>query len=85
MNKILLIDDDEKLGDLLGTYFERFDLTLLVANEPETGLEMLGREDPDLVILDVMLPGPGWLRGVPYHSQDQCGAYHHVDRPRGSN
>jgi DNA-binding response OmpR family regulator len=57
MNKILLIDDDEKLGDLLGTYFERFDLTLLVANEPETGLDMLGREDPDLVILDVMLPG----------------------------
>jgi len=57
MNKILLIDDDEKLGDLLSTYFERFDLMLLVANEPETGMEMLSREDPDLVILDVMLPG----------------------------
>ena len=57
MTKILLIDDDEKLGDLLGTYFERFDLTLLVANEPAKGLEVLGKEDPDLVILDVMLPG----------------------------
>ena len=57
MNKILLIDDDEKLGDLLSTYFERFDLALLVANEPEAGLEMLNKEAPDLVILDVMLPG----------------------------
>ena len=57
MTKILLIDDDEKLGELLGTYFKRFDLTLLVAHEPQTGLGMLDREDPDLVILDVMLPG----------------------------
>ena len=57
MTRILLIDDDEKLGDLLGTYFERFDLTLLVAHEPQAGLEMLDQEDPDLVILDVMLPG----------------------------
>lgn len=57
MTKILLIDDDEKLGELLGTFFERFDLNLLVANEPVAGLTMLDRENPDLVILDVMLPG----------------------------
>jgi DNA-binding response OmpR family regulator len=57
MTKILLIDDDEKLGNLLSTFFERFDLELLVANDPETGLDKLAKEDPDLVILDVMLPG----------------------------
>ncbi|HJP05794.1 MAG: DNA-binding response regulator [Chromatiales bacterium] len=57
MTKILLIDDDEKLGDLLGTFFGRFDLELQVAHDPETGLEMLAAGDPDLVILDVMLPG----------------------------
>ena len=56
MTRILLIDDDEKLGDLLGTYFELFYLTLLVAHEPQAGLEMLDQEDPDLVILDIMLP-----------------------------
>ena len=33
MTKILLIDDDEKLGGLLGTFFERFDLELLTAIE----------------------------------------------------
>jgi DNA-binding response OmpR family regulator len=56
MPKILLIDDDEKLGGLLGSYFERFDLDLISATLPSVGLEKLASEDPDLVILDVMLP-----------------------------
>ena len=57
MTNILLIDDDEKLGELLGSFFERFDLNLTVAHDPETGLQTLSGLDPDLVILDVMLPG----------------------------
>ena len=57
MTKILLIDDDEKLGELLEVFFQRFDLDLKVAHDPETGLGMLASADPDLVILDVMLPG----------------------------
>lgn len=56
MAKILLIDDDEKLGGLLGTYFDRFDLELIAATLPSVGLEKLTEEEPDLVILDVMLP-----------------------------
>jgi DNA-binding response OmpR family regulator len=57
MPKILLIDDDEKLSELLQSFFERFDLDLLAAHDPETGLKLLAAEQPDLVILDVMLPG----------------------------
>lgn len=57
MPKILLIDDDEKLGDLLQSFFGRFDLDLSTAQHPQAGLEKLASEDPDLVILDVMLPG----------------------------
>lgn len=56
MSKILLIDDDEKLGGLLGNYFERFDLELEAATLPSVGLEKLAAAEPDLVILDVMLP-----------------------------
>ena len=56
MPKILLIDDDEKLGGLLGNYFERFDLELVSATLPSIGLEKLAADAPDLVILDVMLP-----------------------------
>lgn len=56
MAKILLIDDDEKLGGLLSAYFERFDLDLVAATHPTEGLRKLKAEQPDLVILDVMLP-----------------------------
>jgi DNA-binding response OmpR family regulator len=56
MAKILLIDDDEKLGGLLEAYFKRFDLDLVSATHPTKGLELLNAERPDLVILDVMLP-----------------------------
>lgn len=55
--KLLLIDDDRALGTLLETYLKQFGFRLLVAHEPNAGLELLSREQPELVILDVMLPG----------------------------
>ncbi len=57
MTKILLIDDDEKLGELLATFFERFDMDLVAATHPDEGLRQLEAAQPDLIILDVMLPG----------------------------
>jgi len=57
MTKVLLIDDDEKLGDLLTSYFSRFELDLTASTDPESGLKELESLQPDLVILDVMLPG----------------------------
>ena len=55
--RILLIDDDAKLGMLLQAYFSRFDLELESALEGDSGLRKLASFSPDLVILDVMLPG----------------------------
>jgi DNA-binding response OmpR family regulator len=54
--KVLLIDDDARLSDLLRAYFERFDLELVSATHPADGLKLLASTSPDLVILDVMLP-----------------------------
>jgi OmpR family response regulator RpaB len=56
ITKVLLIDDDARLSDLLRAYFERFDLELVSATHPARGLELLATSLPDLVILDVMLP-----------------------------
>jgi OmpR family response regulator RpaB len=56
MHRILLIDDDERLGDLLSRYFERHDLELESALRPSAGLQKLALGGFDLVILDVMLP-----------------------------
>ncbi len=56
MKQILLIDDDEKLGQLLTQYLERYDMTVTVAHTPTRGFEQLKKLKPDLLILDVMLP-----------------------------
>jgi DNA-binding response OmpR family regulator len=57
MTKVLIIDDDRKHSELLHAYFKRFGINLVSALEGKDGLRKLNREDPDLVLLDVMLPG----------------------------
>ena len=54
---ILIIDDDEKLNRLLTDFLGEFGFKTLTAIDPEDGLKKLSRKSPDLVILDVMLPG----------------------------
>ncbi|MBA4262791.1 MAG: DNA-binding response regulator [Comamonadaceae bacterium] len=56
MNRILLIDDDENLGPPLAAYFQRFELRLVHATRPSTGLALLRGGGFDAAILDVMLP-----------------------------
>lgn len=56
MHKILLIDDDERLGSLLSRYFARHELQLESALRPSAGLKKLALGGFNLVILDVMLP-----------------------------
>ena len=54
---ILIIDDDEKLNRLLTDFLSEFGFKTLTATHPEKGLKKLNQRSPDLVILDVMLPG----------------------------
>lgn len=53
---ILIIDDDVKLCELLQEYLARFDFKVHTANDPKTGLAQIHKNQPDLVVLDVMLP-----------------------------
>ncbi|MDX1516545.1 MAG: response regulator transcription factor [Woeseiaceae bacterium] len=57
MSKVLIIDDDRKHSDLLQAYFKRFGINLVCAYDASEGFRKLNREDPDLLLLDVMLPG----------------------------
>lgn len=54
---ILIIDDDEKLNKLLTEFLGDFGFNTLSAVHPEDGLKRLKQKSPDLIILDVMLPG----------------------------
>ena len=55
--RVFIIDDDERLNALLTEYLGRFGFSVRTAKHPEAGLRALKAEPPDLVILDVMLPG----------------------------
>jgi len=57
MKKLLLIDDDEKLAEPLQAYLARFDLSLSSETHPLKGIDRLQREQFELVVLDIMLPG----------------------------
>ena len=54
---ILLIDDDRELGQMLRDYLAADSLQLHVCCSGEAGLKELRLQKPDLVILDIMLPG----------------------------
>ncbi len=54
---ILIIDDDEKLNQLLTDFLSDFGFHTLSAVHPQKGFKMLKQKSPDLVILDLMLPG----------------------------
>ena len=56
--RVLLIDDDASLGDLLREYFASHGVSLQTAENGELGLEALSASaEWDIVLLDVMLPG----------------------------
>ncbi len=55
--KILLIDDDPQLIRLVRTNLESVGHRVRVAMEAPSALELVDREMPDLIILDIMLPG----------------------------
>lgn len=53
---VLVIDDDEELGELLVSYLERHHLEAFAVNHPREGLAIVARTPPRIVILDLMLP-----------------------------
>ena len=55
-SKILVVDDDPNVVELVRLYLERDGYEVLTANDGETGLEMAIEEQPILIVLDLMLP-----------------------------
>ncbi|MGB0909961.1 MAG: response regulator [Nitrospirales bacterium] len=53
---ILIIDDDQKLNELLTEYLTQFKMVVRTAEHPDDGLAMFRQHVPSLIILDLMLP-----------------------------
>ena len=59
--KILVVDDDKNICDLLRMYLEKEGYTVVLAHNGVDAVSVFGSESPDLVLLDIMLPQlDGW-------------------------
>ncbi len=57
IKKVLVIDDDVSLHDLCRAILTRYGYLCVSAHSGEEGLEKIRKENPDLVLLDLMMPG----------------------------
>jgi len=55
--RVLVVDDEPPIVDLVRGYLEREGWSVLTASDGPAGLEVARREQPDVVVLDLMLPG----------------------------
>ncbi len=60
-HKILVVDDDTNICELLRLYLEKEQFETVVANDGEQAVEYAQKHNPDLILLDIMLPKlDGW-------------------------
>ncbi|MBN1303160.1 MAG: response regulator [Anaerolineales bacterium] len=58
---ILTIDDDIAMTELLTLLLKTYNFEVIAANSGEDGLRLIKEKQPDLIILDLMMPGmDGW-------------------------
>ena len=55
--KILIVDDDENIAELISLYLKKECYDTLIVNDGEEALRAFTEFSPNLVLLDLMLPG----------------------------
>jgi DNA-binding response OmpR family regulator len=55
--KILIVDDEIRIGNLIRIYLERESFQVVVAENGNEGLDRAINDNYDLIILDVLMPG----------------------------
>lgn len=59
--KILVVDDEKKITEIIKAYLERDNFSVIVAYDGNTALDAVKKHSPDLIVLDLMLPEiSGW-------------------------
>ena len=61
MTKVLVVDDDTNICDLLKMYLEKEGYEVKTANDGVEGMTVFKMYEPDIVLLDIMMPKKdGW-------------------------
>jgi DNA-binding NtrC family response regulator len=61
MTNVVVIDDDRSVCEMIRRSLEKINLVVLTASSAEDGLNLIRQESPDVVLLDIMLPGTSGL------------------------
>jgi CheY-like chemotaxis protein len=73
--KVLLVEDNEMNRDMLSRRLERRGFEVLIATEGEQGIALAQTSRPDLILMDMSLPGiDGWEATRRLKSDDQTRA-----------
>lgn len=71
--KILIVDDDTNICELLRLYMEKEDFEVALATDGEAALKAFEAFEPDLMLLDIMLPRlDGWQVVREIRKRSQC-------------
>ena len=71
--KILIADDDNNICELLRLYLEKAGYTVVSAENGMKALDVFEKEKPDLILLDVMMPGlDGWQVCRTIRKKSEC-------------
>ncbi len=73
--RILCIDDDSLFRTQIRDILEGAGYTVLLASDGETGLNLAKQEQPDLVLLDLVLPGSNGFDSCAQFKSDPCLAH----------
>ena len=57
MKKALIVDDDPNISELLRLYFDKDGFAVITCLDGDKAVETFNQTNPDVVILDLMLPG----------------------------
>lgn len=71
--KILIVEDEYAINQVLKAYLQKVHYGVIQAYDGETALQLFRTENPDLVLLDVMLPKKdGWTILKEIRKESQC-------------
>ena len=59
--KIMVVEDEEVMNLHMRSYFERREYSVITASSAEEALPLVAKENPDLMLLDIGLPGMNGL------------------------
>jgi len=55
--KVLIVEDDKFLAELISTKLDKEGFQIVAANDGESGFKKAKEEKPQIILLDIMLPG----------------------------